>query len=190
DPGAGLSRPASPESRAGRAGRDRQRTSHSAWRGRDQVSRSSRSTIEFRACPAGRAGPTPRFACFHFSRQSIRSLLMKPGTSLARPIVRALITVLPCLVLASNAAAQPDRGPGQDIPPWKRPLSGEAASQVEKLEQRIAQLQREGRFAEAIGPAGEVAAIRTRLQGADHWQAVDARRAVDDLRKIAALPED
>src|SRR5262245_2424822 len=115
---------------------------------------------------------------------------MEPGTSWIRPVVRALITVLPCLVLASDAAAQPDRGPDQDIPPWKRPLSGEAASQVAKLEQQIARLQGAGRFAEAIEPARGVAEIRTRLQGADHWQAADARRAVDDLRTIAALPEE
>src|SRR5262249_51523876 len=94
------------------------------------------------------------------------------------------------LVLAGEAAAQPDRGPDQDIPPWKRPLSGEAAARVAKLEQQIAQLRREGRLGEAIEPAREVAEIRTRLQGADHWQTADARRAVDDWRTIAALPED
>jgi hypothetical protein len=115
---------------------------------------------------------------------------MEPGTPWIRPIVRALITVLPCLVLAGDAAAQPDRGPGPDIPPWKRPLSGEDAAQVAKLEQQIAQLQGAGRFAEAIEPAREVAEIRTRLQGADHWQTADARRAVDNLRTIAALPEE
>ena len=55
---------------------------------------------------------------------------MEPGTPWIRPVVRALITVLPCLVLAGDAAAQPDRRPDQDIPPWKRQLSGEAAAQV------------------------------------------------------------
>src|SRR5262249_52006511 len=114
---------------------------------------------------------------------------MEPGMSWIRPVVRALITVLPYLVLASDSAAQPDRGPAQDIPPWKRPLSGEAAARVAKLEQQIAQLRRAGRFAEAIEPAREVAETRTRLQGPDHWQSADARRAVDDLRTIAALPE-
>jgi tetratricopeptide (TPR) repeat protein len=115
---------------------------------------------------------------------------MEPGTSSMRPIVRALITVLPCLVLAGEAAAQPDLSPDQHIPPWKRPLGGEAAAQVAKLEQQIDQLRRAGRFAEAIEPAREVTEIRTRLQGADHWQSADARRAMDDLRTIAALPEE
>jgi hypothetical protein len=115
---------------------------------------------------------------------------MEPGTFWIRCIVRAVIAVVGGLDLASHAAAQPDRGPNQDIPPWKRQLSGEAAAQVEKLEQRIAQLRREGRFTDAIEPAREMAEIRARLQGAEHWQAADARRTVDDLSTIAALPEE
>ena len=51
-------------------------------------------------------------------------------------------------------------------------------------------MRREGKFSQAIEPAREVAEVRARLQGADHWQAADARRAVADLRKIAALPEE
>src|SRR5262249_51652301 len=173
-----------------RAGRSRPHTSHSARKGRDRARRSLRWTIEPRACPTGTAGPTLRFACFHFSLRWIRSLPMEPSTSWIRAIVRALITVLPGLVLASEAAAKPARGPGQAIPPWKRPLSDEAAAQVAQLEQQIALLRRAGWFAEAIEPAREVEEIRTRLQGADHWQTADARRAVDGLRKIADLPEE
>jgi CHAT domain-containing protein/Tfp pilus assembly protein PilF len=90
----------------------------------------------------------------------------------------------------AGAAAQVERKPEPGTPPWKRQLSGEAASRVAKLEQQIAQLKREGRFGEAIEPAREVAEIRKRLQGADHWEAGDARRAVEDLQKIAALPEE
>src|SRR5690349_6545827 len=91
--------------------------------------------------------------------------------------------------LTADAAAQPPK-PVASIPPWKRQLSGDAAAQVAKLEQQIARLQRAGRFTEAIEPAGEVAELRIRLQGAEHWQTADARRTVDDLRTIAALPEE
>src|SRR5262245_12277659 len=107
---------------------------------------------------------------------------MEPGTFWMRRIVGAVVAVVAGLVLVSRSAAQPDLEPGQGIPPCRRQLSGEDASRVAKLEQRIAQLQREGHFAQAIEPALEVAAIRTRHQGADHWQAADARRGVDDLR--------
>jgi tetratricopeptide (TPR) repeat protein len=115
---------------------------------------------------------------------------MELGTFRTRCIVRAVTAVVTGLVLVRDAPAQPDRGPGQGLPAWKRQLTGEAAAQVAKLDQRIAQLRKEGKFAEAIEPAREVAEIRTRLQGADHWQAADARRAVDDLRRIAAMPEE
>jgi CHAT domain-containing protein len=115
---------------------------------------------------------------------------MEPGTFRTRCIVRFVIAVVTGLVLARDAPAQPDRGPGQGLPPWKRQLTGEAATQVQKLEQQIAQLHKEGKFTEAIEPARQVAEVRMRLQGADHWQAADARRAVDDLRTIAALPEE
>jgi CHAT domain-containing protein len=115
---------------------------------------------------------------------------MEPGTPLFRGFLWVLIAASTHPILARDAAAQPDRGPNQDIPPWKRQLSGEAAARVAKLEQRMDQLRREGRFAEVIEPAREVAEIRTQLQGVDHWQAADACRAADDWRKIAALPEE
>src|SRR5262249_30955362 len=125
-----------------------------------------------------------------FGSRRTRSLPMEPGTFWMRCIVQAWIAVLACLVPASDAPAQPDRGPSQDIPPWKRQLSGDDAAPVAQLEQQTTQFGKEGKFAEAIAPAREVAEIRTRLQGADHWQAADARRAVDDLRQIAVLPEE
>jgi CHAT domain-containing protein/tetratricopeptide (TPR) repeat protein len=115
---------------------------------------------------------------------------MRPGPRLERVVLLFLFAGAAGFPLTAAAAAQPERSPIPTTPPWKRPLSGEAASRVAKLEQQIAQLQREGRFAEAIEPAREAAEIRTRLQGADHWQTADARRAVDDLRTIAALPEE
>jgi tetratricopeptide (TPR) repeat protein len=115
---------------------------------------------------------------------------MEPGPPWIRPVLWAGIAALACPVLVGDAAGQPGRQPESSIPPWKRPLSGDTAAQVVKLESQIAQLRREGRFAEAIGPARAVAETRTRLQGGDHWQAADARRTVDDLRAIAALPEE
>ena len=101
-----------------------------------------------------------------------------------------LVTWTVSFTLGTAAFGQPNPGQTSSTPPWKRQLSGEAASRVQELEHQIAQLQSEGRFSDAIAPAREAAEIRTRLQGADHWQAADARRAVDDLRKIAALPEE
>ena len=101
------------------------------------------------------------------------------------------------LILASHAASfaqttatvgRSEPGQAPAIPPWKRQLAGEEASRVEKMEKEVDQLRREGRFAEAIGPAREAAAIRSRVQGADHWQTADARRAAGDLERIKDLP--
>jgi hypothetical protein len=114
--------------------------------------------------------------------------------SLARRLAPAirLILVMCAAGLAPGPAASGQSSSGQptSTPPWKRQLTGEDASRVEKLEKQIDQLKRDGRFSHAIAPAGEVAEIRTRVQGGDHWQAADARRTVDDLRMIAALPEE
>jgi hypothetical protein len=102
-----------------------------------------------------------------------------------------LIPLLGAVAVAIAPAAVGQAGPsrGSSVPPWNRQLTAKDATRVENVEKQIEQLRREGRFADAIGPARDVAEIRTRLQGAAHWQAADARRAVDDLGKIAALPE-
>ena len=42
----------------------------------------------------------------------------------------------------------------------------------------------------AQAPAGEILALRIRVQGADHWQATDAKRLCWKLEQIAALPPD
>jgi tetratricopeptide (TPR) repeat protein len=115
---------------------------------------------------------------------------MNLGSRLGQAVLLFLIGAVGDFALTAAATGQGEPSQPSPTPPWKRPLSGAAAVQVAKLEQQIAQLGRAGRFAEAIKPAGEAAEIRTRLQGGDHWQAADAHRAVVDLRKIAALPEE
>jgi Tfp pilus assembly protein PilF len=115
---------------------------------------------------------------------------MDPARRLAPAVLLILVTCAPSLAPGPAASGQSSSGQPASTPPWKRQLIGEDASRVEKLEKQIEQLKRDGRFSDAIGPAREVAEIRIRLQGADHWQAADTRRAVDDLRKIATLPEE
>ena len=69
-------------------------------------------------------------------------------------------------------------------PPRRRRQAGRARGTAD----RSAPLA--GRFAEAIGPACEVADIQTRFQCADHWQTQGAQRTVEDLKRIAALSEE
>ena len=73
-------------------------------------------------------------------------------------------------------------------PLWQRGLTGDDAKNVAAIEDQIASLAKEGKFAEAAEHAVLVADIRTRNQGVDHWQSADARRAVDDLHANATVP--
>jgi tetratricopeptide (TPR) repeat protein len=115
---------------------------------------------------------------------------MRLAGRLRHAILLILLFSAVALVLASAAVGQAGPAQGSPIPPWKRQLAGEDATRVETLEKQIAQLKRDGRFSEATAPAREVAEVRARRQGSDHWEAADARRVVDDLRTIAALPEE
>jgi Flp pilus assembly protein TadD len=115
---------------------------------------------------------------------------MRLARRLAPAIRLILVMCAAGLTPGSAASGQSNSGQTASTPPWKRQLIGEDAARVEKLEKQIDQLKRDGRFSDAIAPASEVAEIRARVQGADHWEAADARRAVDNLRMIAALPEE
>jgi CHAT domain-containing protein/tetratricopeptide (TPR) repeat protein len=112
-----------------------------------------------------------------------------------RPVRRLAQAILVILVgsgtdLAQDPGTPSGGGQAAAKPPWERYLTGDDAAQARKLQHQIDQLKREGRFSDAIGPAGELAELGARLQGADHWQAAHARRAADALRTIAALPDE
>src|SRR6516165_67605 len=81
------------------------------------------------------------------------------------------------LVLAAVAAE-----PAQ--PPWQRLLQGEDAKKAAEQERRLAQGQEAGKFEEALKAAQALAELRGKVQGADHWQAVDARWAVEALGRV------
>jgi hypothetical protein len=79
-------------------------------------------------------------------------------------------------------------GNGAEDAPWQRMLKGDDARRAEALERRIEELQAGGQFAEAVQPAREVLTLRERVQGARHWQTVNARRQVETLKHIAGQP--
>src|SRR5262249_26747669 len=74
-------------------------------------------------------------------------------------------------------------------PPWQRLLSGDDARNGEELEKRAAELEKAGRHVEAITTAEELLAVRTKVQGGDHWETVKHRWSLAVMKKIAALPE-
>jgi Flp pilus assembly protein TadD len=74
--------------------------------------------------------------------------------------------------------------------PWQRLLTGDDAKQVEELERKVVELYEAGRYAEAQVPARASVALRTRLQGATHWQTVSMQRTLETLAQIASLSPD
>src|SRR5439155_2605580 len=46
------------------------------------------------------------------------------------------------------------------------------------------------RYDEAIKLCEELLALRTRVQGADHWETIDEKWTLDETRTVAALPAD
>jgi tetratricopeptide (TPR) repeat protein len=87
---------------------------------------------------------------------------------------------------AAVAAAPP---PVSTDAPCRRLLTGEHARRAADWEKRIADLTEAGLWGEALTLARQAADLRTRLQGAAHWQATDAVRNVQTLEKLVALPE-
>jgi tetratricopeptide (TPR) repeat protein len=75
-------------------------------------------------------------------------------------------------------------------PPWQRRLAGDDARKAAELEKRIAELENAVRYAEAIPAAEGLLALRTNVQGADHWETRLQQGRLTELRKLAALPEE
>src|SRR6516164_139653 len=75
-------------------------------------------------------------------------------------------------------------------PQWQRLLSGADARKAADLARQIEELETADRYAEAIRLREELLALRTRLQGADHWETVSEKWDLALRRKVAALPEE
>jgi CHAT domain-containing protein len=99
-------------------------------------------------------------------------------------MLRMLFVVLLGLFLAVAAHAADPK------PPWQRLLTGEDAKKAAGLEKRIEELETADKYAEAIRLGEELLALRTNVQGADHWETVNRKWELAALRKVAALPEE
>jgi tetratricopeptide (TPR) repeat protein len=78
------------------------------------------------------------------------------------------------------AAEQP---PGAK-PPWQRLLQGAEAKTAKELAARVAAERQAGKWEEALRAAEELAELRRKVQGKDHWEAVNARWQVQALRAV------
>jgi tetratricopeptide (TPR) repeat protein len=68
--------------------------------------------------------------------------------------------------------------------PWQRLLQGDDARRADELEERLQQLREANQFAEALKLAQVLVALRTRQQGEDHWQVVDAQQTAVAIQKV------
>jgi tetratricopeptide (TPR) repeat protein len=89
--------------------------------------------------------------------------------------------LLAAVGLLVGADAPPTK-PTPPKPPWQRLLQGDDARKARQLEERLEQLQSGGQFEDALKAAEELAALRKRLQGEDHWEVVDAQHTVAAMK--------
>jgi hypothetical protein len=54
---------------------------------------------------------------------------------------------------------------------------------------QVRDYQQEGRFKEALASAEALVKLRSKAQGADHWQTVNARIEADAIRRVLQQPE-
>src|SRR5437870_3390979 len=103
-----------------------------------------------------------------------------------------LLSIVCAGVIAVSVSARGDESqPRTDPrPPWQRVLTSDDAKQATRLSFRISGLEGAGRLAEAVKAAEELLALRTRVQGADHWETVSQKWALTALHRIAALSQD
>jgi CHAT domain-containing protein len=119
---------------------------------------------------------------------------MSVRTKLCRTAVTVGCAAGLALLLTGGAAAPPrpdEPAPPADAKaPWQRLLTGDDAKRAAEWEQKIDELCRAGHYTEAQEAARQVLALRRRVQGVEHWETADARRLLQTLEKIAALPDE
>jgi CHAT domain-containing protein len=95
------------------------------------------------------------------------------------------------LIVAGGAAGQskPEEPapPADGKAPWQRLLTGDDAKRAAEWQQKFGELCQAGKYAEAREVARQILALRQRVQGVDHWQTADARRTMDDLKRLERL---
>jgi hypothetical protein len=84
-------------------------------------------------------------------------------------------------------AIKPVPGPA-DKPPYQRLLQGDDVKRAAELQKRIAERAAADDYGGAIQAAAELLALRRRVQGADHHEALDAKWSLEAWQKVAALP--
>ena len=76
-------------------------------------------------------------------------------------------------------------------PPVRQaPFTDEEAAWLAKLAGRIAEHGKAGRFEEVVKLCKQEVALRQRAQGRTHWQTLDARRQLEDWRRLEDVSQE
>jgi tetratricopeptide (TPR) repeat protein len=103
-------------------------------------------------------------------------------------MLQTLMVALLGLPLAVLAWADDPKPKADPKPQWQRLLTGDDARRAAELDKRIGEHESADRYADAIIAQEEVLALRTRVQGDDHWETVIEKWALAALKKVATLP--
>jgi CHAT domain-containing protein/tetratricopeptide (TPR) repeat protein len=98
-----------------------------------------------------------------------------------------LVWALAAGVLADSPPVGPPKPP-VDKAPWQRMLTGDDAKRAAELEKKLGELVQSDKFAEAQAVARQIVELRSRVQGAEHWQTANARVQLDLLKRWERLP--
>ncbi len=110
---------------------------------------------------------------------------MRRSSRLAMGVMGLLAAMLTML-----RAEEPAKKAETIKPPWQRLLQGEDARKATEQDRQLAQMQEAGQFSEALKVAEALAELRTKAQGADHWEAVNAKWDVAALRSVVKQEEE
>ncbi len=88
-----------------------------------------------------------------------------------------------CVFAAGVAAQEPKKDAPATKPQWQRMLTGDDAKRAAELEQQIKKLEAADKRDEARTAAEELLALRTKVQGIDHWQVKNVEWRVKDLAR-------
>jgi tetratricopeptide (TPR) repeat protein len=95
------------------------------------------------------------------------------------------------LLIASPVSGQtPPPASSEPPAPGLRKLTGDDEKRAKQLQEQIEKAVKADRWPEAIAAAEQLSALRSRLQGPAHFEAVDAVWQVKTLRRVAVLPKD
>jgi tetratricopeptide (TPR) repeat protein len=102
------------------------------------------------------------------------------------PLLNLLI-----VTIASSASGQTPAPPtGTPTAPGLIKLTGDDKRRAKQLNEQIDEARERNRWDEATAKAEEVLALRTRVQGAKHFETVNAAWQLKTLRQVAAFPKD